>query len=91
MQRSSVLACYYYLHGCLWGFAGDAFCEYTCSTGSIARYQERISGPLLDRIDIHVEMQTEHTTSALCLPASRSACYNSLGLLHMCGDCPQSD
>ena len=28
----------------------------TCSTTSIARYQKRISGPLLDRIDIHVEV-----------------------------------
>jgi len=29
--------------------------ECTCSATAIARYQKRISGPLLDRIDIHVE------------------------------------
>ncbi|HYL42319.1 MAG TPA: ATP-binding protein, partial [Ktedonobacteraceae bacterium] len=30
--------------------------ECTCSATAIARYQKRISGPLLDRIDIHVEV-----------------------------------
>ena len=30
--------------------------ECTCSAGTIARYQKRISGPLLDRIDIHIEV-----------------------------------
>jgi magnesium chelatase family protein len=27
----------------------------TCSPGMVAKYQNRISGPLLDRIDIHLE------------------------------------
>jgi magnesium chelatase family protein len=49
-------ACYYYLHGCPCGYAGDPTRECTCSAGTIARYQKRISGPLLDRIDIHVEV-----------------------------------
>jgi magnesium chelatase family protein len=30
--------------------------ECTCSPSTIARYQKRLSGPLLDRIDIHVEV-----------------------------------
>jgi len=30
--------------------------ECTCSMQTISRYQKRISGPLLDRIDIHVEV-----------------------------------
>jgi magnesium chelatase family protein len=30
--------------------------ECTCSGQTIGRYQKRISGPLLDRIDIHVEV-----------------------------------
>ncbi len=30
--------------------------ECTCSLSTISRYQKRISGPLLDRIDIHVEV-----------------------------------
>jgi magnesium chelatase family protein len=30
--------------------------ECTCSKTTISRYQKKISGPLLDRIDIHVEV-----------------------------------
>lgn len=30
--------------------------ECTCSTSMVTRYQKRISGPLLDRIDIHVDV-----------------------------------
>jgi hypothetical protein len=30
--------------------------ECTCSSTLISRYQKRLSGPLLDRIDIHVEV-----------------------------------
>jgi magnesium chelatase family protein len=33
---------------------GDATRECTCSAGVIARYQKHLSGPLLDRIDIHI-------------------------------------
>jgi magnesium chelatase family protein len=40
---------------CLCGFANDPERACTCSPASVARYQKRISGPLLDRIDIHVE------------------------------------
>ncbi len=43
------------MNPCPCGFAGDATRECTCSASTIARYQKRISGPLLDRIDIHVE------------------------------------
>jgi magnesium chelatase family protein len=28
----------------------------TCSPGTVTKYQKRISGPLLDRIDIHIEV-----------------------------------
>ncbi len=44
------------MNPCPCGFYNDPVKECTCSATSIARYQKRISGPLLDRIDIHVEV-----------------------------------
>src|SRR5437660_7660073 len=46
----------YYPHGCPCGFYSDPVKECSCAATAIARYQKRISGPLLDRIDIHVEV-----------------------------------
>jgi magnesium chelatase family protein len=45
-----------YLHGCACGFYGDATRECRCTPGLIQRYLGKISGPLLDRIDIHIEV-----------------------------------
>jgi magnesium chelatase family protein len=44
------------MNPCPCGFAGDLVQECKCSGQTIGRYQKRISGPLLDRIDIHVEV-----------------------------------
>src|SRR5579885_1728033 len=44
------------MNPCPCGFYGDPVKECTCSAMAIARYQKKISGPLLDRIDIHVEV-----------------------------------
>jgi magnesium chelatase family protein len=41
---------------CPCGYFGDPVKPCTCSHASITKYQQRISGPLLDRIDIHVEV-----------------------------------
>jgi hypothetical protein len=45
-----------YPHACPCGFYSDPVKECTCSAMAISRYQKKISGPLLDRIDIHVEV-----------------------------------
>ncbi len=45
-----------YLHACPCGFFGDATRECRCTPGIIQRYLGKISGPLLDRIDIHIEV-----------------------------------
>ena len=45
-----------YLHGCKCGFLGDATRECRCTPGQIQQYLGKISGPLLDRIDIHTEI-----------------------------------
>lgn len=44
------------LNPCPCGYHGDSVKECTCSPAMVTRYQKRISGPLLDRIDIHVEV-----------------------------------
>jgi magnesium chelatase family protein len=44
------------LNPCPCGYHGDPVKECTCSPAMVTRYQKRISGPLLDRIDIHVEV-----------------------------------
>jgi|CXWL01.1.fsa_nt_gi magnesium chelatase family protein len=41
---------------CPCGYAGDTTRECSCSGSTITRYQKRVSGPLLDRIDIFVEV-----------------------------------
>ncbi len=44
------------MNPCPCGYYGDERKECTCSMGMVQRYQNRISGPLMDRIDIHVEV-----------------------------------
>ena len=44
------------MNPCPCGFLGDSKRECTCSTLQIQRYRSKISGPLLDRIDIHLEV-----------------------------------
>ena len=41
---------------CPCGFLGDKTHECRCSTSAILNYQKRVSGPMLDRIDIHLEV-----------------------------------
>lgn len=41
---------------CPCGYATDPDHACTCSPMQIARYQKKISGPLLDRIDLHIEV-----------------------------------
>ena len=44
------------MNPCPCGFFGDPKHECTCSYREIQRYRKRISGPLMDRIDIHVDV-----------------------------------
>jgi magnesium chelatase family protein len=44
------------MNPCPCGWYGDPIKPCTCSTANISRYQHKISGPLLDRIDIHLDV-----------------------------------
>ena len=44
------------MNPCPCGFLGDPKRECTCSFLQIQRYRSKISGPLMDRIDIHLEV-----------------------------------
>ncbi len=44
------------MNPCPCGYYGDTSRACQCTPGAIARYRRRISGPLLDRIDIHMEV-----------------------------------
>jgi magnesium chelatase family protein len=41
---------------CPCGYAGDPLQACTCSTAQLTRYQQRLSGPLIDRIDLCVDV-----------------------------------
>jgi len=44
------------LNPCPCGYRGDSRRNCNCTTPQIERYMSKISGPLLDRIDIHIEV-----------------------------------
>jgi magnesium chelatase family protein len=43
---------------CPCGYLGDKKRECSCSPTQIQKYRSRLSGPLMDRIDLHVEVQS---------------------------------
>jgi magnesium chelatase family protein len=44
------------MNPCPCGYYGDPIKPCTCPSSAITNYQKRISGPLLDRIDIHIQV-----------------------------------
>jgi len=56
------------MNPCPCGWAGDPAGRCDCPTDAIARYQSRVSGPLLDRIDLHVAL-ARVPASALMAPS----------------------
>lgn len=44
------------MQGCPCGYAGDLLQACQCTPGQLERYINRLSGPLLDRIDLHLEV-----------------------------------
>lgn len=79
---------------CGYAFNQDSRCQ--CSSEVIKRYQNRISGPLLDRIDLHIdvpplkahELQNDAVTEKLCC-RSRTR-FTSLSFPNQSTRCNQS-
>ena len=46
------------MNPCPCGFRGDTGRPCICSPSRVANYQSRLSGPILDRLDIHIEVPT---------------------------------
>lgn len=44
------------MNPCPCGFYADSRHQCTCTPGMITRYRSRVSGPLMDRIDIHIDV-----------------------------------
>jgi magnesium chelatase family protein len=44
------------MNPCPCGYYGDSQKPCSCASALVTKYQKRISGPLLDRIDIHIEV-----------------------------------
>jgi magnesium chelatase family protein len=64
------------MNPCPCGYAGDPRGRCSCTASQVRRYRDRISGPLIDRIDIHVELAAlpaEHLLSELPAQAECSA------------------
>src|SRR5689334_7251130 len=52
-KKKNMFGCVY---PCPCGYYGDSLKPCTCAPAMVTKYQKRISGPLLDRIDIHIEV-----------------------------------
>lgn len=44
------------MNPCACGWHGDPIKPCSCAPAAVTKYQKRISGPMLDRIDIHIEV-----------------------------------
>jgi magnesium chelatase family protein len=58
---------------CPCGYFGDSFKECNCTQAQIARYQKRLSGPILDRIDIFLNVPAVKTNELVNLSAGESS------------------
>jgi magnesium chelatase family protein len=61
------------MNPCLCGHLGSRVKACKCTPDQVDRYQNKLSGPLLDRIDIHVEVQSLAPEELLHVPMHRHA------------------
>lgn len=81
------------MNPCPCGYLGDTLRECRCSPAEIKRYLRRISGPLMDRIDLHItvprlhyeEMADEHKAETSLSIAGRVAAARARQGLRLAG------
>jgi magnesium chelatase family protein len=56
------------MNPCPCGYRGSTQRQCRCSSGQVSRYRARISGPLLDRIDMHIEVSQLSREEMLAQP-----------------------
>ena len=61
------------MNPCPCGYFTDPWRECTCTQMQIQRYMAKVSGPLLDRIDLHIEVPAVKYKEL----ASKEACESS--------------
>lgn len=61
------------MNPCPCGFYGDGSDRCSCSQAEIARYLGKVSGPLLDRIDIHIEVSPLDYSRMAAPPAGETS------------------
>lgn len=61
------------MNPCPCGYYGHPTRQCTCAPGAVAKYMNRISGPLLDRIDIHVEIEPVAFDAIASIEAAESS------------------
>jgi magnesium chelatase family protein len=61
------------MNPCPCGYLGHAQRSCRCTPDQIARYQGKLSGPLLDRIDLHIEVPSLPPQELLTAPAGESS------------------
>ena len=60
------------MNPCPCGFLGASHRSCRCTPDQVSRYQAKLSGPLMDRIDLHVEVPALPTTELLGAPPGES-------------------
>ena len=61
------------MNPCPCGYSGDPSHECRCTQSQILKYQSRVSGPLLDRIDIHVGVSAVPVNELMICPKGTSS------------------
>ena len=61
------------MNPCPCGYLGSAIHNCRCTPDQVSRYQSKLSGPLMDRIDLHVEVPALPSNELLQAPAGESS------------------